>query len=533
MAQAPAAAEPGTVVQLWEGQSFCPFAVSVNPVDGSCWVIDGSTFQEVVHVSEDGQELCRSTGFFGLKAVQVNPADSSCWVVDRVAGTNYVVLVHLAEDGSEIWRGANTPVPWGSVSLALDQADGSCWVTGCCSNALVHVAQDGTVLLNDTGYASEVAVDPVDGSCWALVWNSNKLMHLSEEGTELWEGGGFGPGDGLAVNPVDRSCWIGDCSSTGSVVHLAEDGTQLSQTGGFVTPLSPSVNLTDGSCWVADIGNGTGAGQVTRLAADGSELWSGSFIEPYSVSVNLTDGSCWVADIGSYDSTTSTYSGGKLVHLGVQVLAITASALPTTVASGGTCDLTATAADNLGDTVASWSWSDGGAGGSFSDPTAQTPTYTAPVNASGQNLTITLTVTVTVTGTYPLTKKGTASLTVEALAPVAGFSGTPTSGQAPLAVNFTDACTNNPTSWSWTFGDGGTDTAQNPSHSYTKGGNFTVALTATDAGGSDTCTKSDYVQVATFSDVPTSDWAWAQSRPASAPGWCKAIATAPMRQRWW
>ncbi|MBD3178690.1 MAG: S8 family serine peptidase, partial [Candidatus Latescibacteria bacterium] len=38
--------------------------------------------------------------------------------------------------------------------------------------------------------------------------------------------------------------------------------------------------------------------------------------------------------------------------------------------------------------------------------------------------------------------------------PVAAFSGSPTSGDAPLTVNFTDQSSNSPTSWSWDFGDG-------------------------------------------------------------------------------
>ena len=51
---------------------------------------------------------------------------------------------------------------------------------------------------------------------------------------------------------------------------------------------------------------------------------------------------------------------------------------------------------------------------------------------------------------------------------------------------------------------------QNPSHTYTTGGDFAVALTATNAGGSNTCTQSGYIQASSFSDVPTSNWAWAQ-----------------------
>ena len=90
----------------------------------------------------------------------------------------------------------------------------------------------------------------------------------------------------------------------------------------------------------------------------------------------------------------------------------------------------------------------------------------------------------------------------DAGAPVADFSGGPVSGTAPLPVAFTDTSTGTPTSWSWTFGDGGTSTAQNPSHTYTAAGTYTVSLTATNAGGSDTATKAAYVTVTS----PATTW---------------------------
>jgi len=48
-------------------------------------------------------------------------------------------------------------------------------------------------------------------------------------------------------------------------------------------------------------------------------------------------------------------------------------------------------------------------------------------------------------------------------------------GCAPFHVNFLDSSVN-AKSYSWTFGDGGTDTARFPSHTYTTGGIFTVRL---------------------------------------------------------
>ena len=79
--------------------------------------------------------------------------------------------------------------------------------------------------------------------------------------------------------------------------------------------------------------------------------------------------------------------------------------------------------------------------------------------------------------------------------PVANFSANRTSGSAPLAVQFTDLSSGSPTSWSWVFGDGGTSTVQNPSHTYNAAGSYTVSLTATNAGGPNTQTKTNYITV--------------------------------------
>ncbi|MCB1182813.1 S8 family serine peptidase [bacterium] len=79
--------------------------------------------------------------------------------------------------------------------------------------------------------------------------------------------------------------------------------------------------------------------------------------------------------------------------------------------------------------------------------------------------------------------------------PVAAFSGSPTSGDYPLVVAFSDQSANAPTSWAWTFGDGGTATVQNPDHTYAAAGVYTVSLTVTNAYGADTEIKTGYITV--------------------------------------
>src|SRR5207247_4823906 len=80
-------------------------------------------------------------------------------------------------------------------------------------------------------------------------------------------------------------------------------------------------------------------------------------------------------------------------------------------------------------------------------------------------------------------------------APVAAFSGSPTSGTAPLAVTFTDQSTGPPAAWSWDFGDGTSSTAQNPVHTYAAAGSYSVSLTVTNSGGSNSLTKPSYISL--------------------------------------
>lgn len=95
--------------------------------------------------------------------------------------------------------------------------------------------------------------------------------------------------------------------------------------------------------------------------------------------------------------------------------------------------------------------------------------------------------------------------------PVAAFDALPTSGDAPLTVQFTDQSINDPVQWEWSFGDGATSLEQNPSHTFTEGGSFDVRLTATNSRGSTMVTKTisigvplaaDFIFTQDSNDVP-------------------------------
>ena len=80
----------------------------------------------------------------------------------------------------------------------------------------------------------------------------------------------------------------------------------------------------------------------------------------------------------------------------------------------------------------------------------------------------------------------------------ADFSSNPTGGAAPLTVHFSSLSQPAPEiiSYLWDFGDGTpTSTDTNPTHVYTQEGSYTVSLTVSGDGDTDTMVKTGYINV--------------------------------------
>ena len=183
----------------------------------------------------------------------------------------------------------------------------------------------------------------------------------------------------------------------------------------------------------------------------------------YQVKLTATD------DKGATASITQTVT----VTSATTNTAPTASFTPS--CTNFACTFTDASTDSDG-SVTSWSWSFGDGGTS----TTQNPNHT--YTAAG-----TYDVTLTATDNGGATGTKTVSVTVTAAPPA---NGPPTASFTPSCTNFactfTDSSTDSDgsvTSWGWSFGDGGTSTAQNPNHTYTAAGTYNVTLTATDNGG--------------------------------------------------
>lgn len=74
------------------------------------------------------------------------------------------------------------------------------------------------------------------------------------------------------------------------------------------------------------------------------------------------------------------------------------------------------------------------------------------------------------------------------------FEVEPRSGETPLVVTFTPVVEGDINSWLWNFGDGTTSTVQNPEHTYTDPGTYSVTLTVEPRwGGAVSTSKPSYI----------------------------------------
>lgn len=156
----------------------------------------------------------------------------------------------------------------------------------------------------------------------------------------------------------------------------------------------------------------------------------------------------------------------------------------------GEAPLDVTFTDDSTGVPTSWRWSFGD--GATSN--AQNPMHTY---AAAGYYTVTLVAT-NANGDTVIVKKGY----IHAVVPVvADFVGDPLVGTDPTDVDFTDLSTGNPTAWHWEKNDGGgwvdfdgTPTVQNPTETFTVG-SWSVRLTASKSGSTDTHTEADYVVI--------------------------------------
>jgi PKD repeat protein len=234
---------------------------------------------------------------------------------------------------------------------------------------------------------------------------------------------------------------------------------------------------TNATSWYWSFGDGTTS--TTRNLTKTYNGWIGNTSASYNVnhSATNTNGTVWkntTANQTAYPLTStmlSNLSSGKPPLL-VQ--------FNTTFGNG---------------TATGWSWN-------FGDSNTSTTR-----NATNTYYTVgTFPVILNATNAYSYNWQVNATMiTINALAPpVADFHATATTGYPGDTFTFTDDSTNTPTGWQWSWGDGTANgTTVGPTHQYAAIGTYTVILTATNADGSDTEVKTNYITISTAPSPPT------------------------------
>ncbi len=285
----------------WSTTSYpSPISLSINPLDGACWLIDSGA---VVRVSADGDESARLTNYDTPSAISVDPSDGSCWLAvfghwDESTGQQVgAAIVHLDADGGETSRYEGNYLPG---AIGADPLDGSCWFGD--DNQIVHLAANGaeTARLPGTGYITSLSVDVSDGSCWAgSQYGGYGVTHVAADGAVLWQQGNYLGVDSLSADPGDTSCWMLDVLRI-DFAHRASTGAVLPALHSFRALNALSVDPFDGSCWVQDGGQYRPGGGISaaraHLSADGAALsWTAGH-GPGAIVSGGAGGAYWLAE---------------------------------------------------------------------------------------------------------------------------------------------------------------------------------------------------------------------------------------------
>jgi PKD repeat protein len=265
--------------------------------------------------------------------------------------------------------------------------------------------------------------------------------------------------------------------ATPSLRALGAGGTQTAS-GGVDTLADAVVTGDAGDLVLLLVGFNAAGATETYTPAASSAVQAGSSGSGTNSSVALFSQMFGTAGSQTIQggAQTDTAAGDTWVFFAAAVAAAsgpppvtaTASAVPLSGTAPLPVAFTGGASGGTGPYTYAWVFGDGGTSA------AQSPSHTYLTAGV---------YTARLTATDSLGATGTSSPVTITVSVLVAASGSPLSGLAPLTVNFTASPSGGtgPYTYAWVFGDGGTSTAQNPSHAYATPGTFTAYVTVTDA----------------------------------------------------
>jgi PKD repeat protein len=303
-------------------------------------------------------------------------------------------------------------------------------------------------------------------------------------------------GDGGTTNTVNTIVGYTYNSTGTNTVTLIVSGPLGVSTNArlnyiVVTNNLPQLTIVPGSRDFGLLPVGQSSTQSFSIANTGLQILSGiatasgaGFALASGSPFNVNAGQTGLVSVSFSPGSTGSFTGSVVFvsNGGISTNAVTGSAAIASSAgftgnpTNGAATLLVNFTDASSGTVTSrvWNFGDGGA----STLTSPSHPYT---NAGAFSVSL---MVFGPLGSNTLTLSNYITVTNLAGAPIAGFIASPTNGAAPLLVNFTDVSMGSITNRSWTFGDGNTSVAVNPSHTYSNAGTYSVALTVSGPGGS-------------------------------------------------
>jgi kumamolisin len=306
-----------------------------------------------------------------------------------------------------------------------------------------------------------------------------------------------------------------------SVCHDITIGNNGSFSAGQGYDCCSGIGTPNGGLWLAIFGGIQPIGQAPVASFTTTGNLNG--IVPTNIQFNDTstnNPTSWLWNMG--DNTTSTLQNVSHTYQNPGVFSVSLKASNSfgsnTVTKNGLVTVTAPVVanfsvsstnifvgssvnftDNSTGSPNSWSWTFGDSAVSH----LQNPTHI--YNTVG-TFSVSLTVSNGSNNQNTITKNGLITVTAIVVPIVANFTASPTTGNFPLQVTFTNISTGNPTAFNWSFGDNTSSQLPNPIHVYNSAGQFSVSLTAKNSTGQNTVTKTNLINVTTSISKPTASF---------------------------
>ena len=416
-----------------------------------------STF--VSSLAPFGGELYAGTYRYPAELWRMAPDGSWSEVLDNGFGdSSNAGIDHLLEFGGRLYAGT-----------ANFQSDDDNCQTGHSNGAQIWRSANGTgweqVVAGGFGDSRNAEVQRMavfKGQIYAATWSGTE-----QHGLEIWRSATGNPGEWTRV----VSDGFGDTNNTVLLALAEYDGQFYAGTrnasGGEVWQ-SP-----DGQTWTQVNLDGFGSADnrgVETLYAYGPYLYAGTFNQSSGGQIwrcAKCDSSDWNRVVGDGFGSVDNSAVAALQILDARLYAVTNNY----TGAGMEVWRSQNGVD----------WERASASG-FGDSNNRGPYYGNSVTVHNGRLTI-----------------GTANyangIEIWAKTLTAEFTVTPTRGQPPLTVQFTNTSAGDYTSSQWDFGDGATSTETNPMHTYQQAGKYTVKLTVGDGTDSNTISREAAVRV--------------------------------------